>query len=256
MDPINSVQFSNHTGYDVCQGDVLDGKQLLILIEGLEANGLLAGYTHLLTGYIGSASFLAAVVEIAKKLKRVNPQLQFVCDPVLGDDGRCYVPESLVEMYKTDVLPLADVLTPNQFEAEALSGIQIQTEGDAQRACLYLHAHGPRTVIVTSATFLGKQDHLHVLASSRHGTSYRGQEDMCHILVPRLPGSYTGTGDLTAALLLAWLHRLPPEDLPGVLEHVIATVQATLKRTHEEAGEGAELRLVQSKEDIERYAGQ
>lgn len=78
---------------------------------------------------------------------------------------------------------------------------------------------------------------------------------MCRLVVPRLPGSYTGTGDLTSALLLAWLHLLP-EDAPGrlenVLERVIATVQATLKRTHAEAGESAELRLIQSKEDIER----
>lgn len=46
-----------------------------------------------------------------------------------------------------------------------------------------------------------------------------------------------------------------PNNLPGVLERVIATVQATLRRTHDEAGPGAELRLVQSKEDIARYAG-
>lgn len=46
-----------------------------------------------------------------------------------------------------------------------------------------------------------------------------------------------------------------PHDLPGVLERVIATVQATLRRTHDEAGPGAELRLIQSKEDIERCGG-
>ena len=252
VDPINSVQFSNHTGYSVCNGDVLQGEQLLTLVAGLEANGLLQGYTHLLTGYIGSASFLKAVVEVATRLKKLNPDLQYVCDPVLGDDGACYVPESLIEMYKSHIIPLADVLTPNQFEAEVLTGIKIKTESDAQRACLFLHSHGPRTVVVTSAT-LATDDaaHLHVLASQRHGSSWRLQ-DMCRIVVPRLPGSYTGTGDFMAALLLAWLHRLPRGDLEGVLERVIATVHATLRRTHAEAGAGGELRLIQSKEDIER----
>ncbi len=87
-----------------------------------------------------------------------------------------------------------------------------------------------------------------------HGISWRSP-DMCRLLVPRIPGDYTGTGDLTAALLLAWLHLTPgdaPSRLEGVLENVIATVQATLKRTRAEAGESAELRLIQSKEDIER----
>lgn len=99
----DSVQFSNHTGYEVCKGEVMQGEQLLTLVsvracrgrrgwpshpftcrvsssltisspfsecqQGLEANGLLKGYTHLLTGYIGSPSFLKAVVEVAHKLK-------------------------------------------------------------------------------------------------------------------------------------------------------------------------------------------
>ncbi|GAB5034629.1 pyridoxal kinase [Nannochloropsis oceanica] len=254
VDPVNSVQFSNHTGYSTCNGDVLNGAQLLALIDGLERNNLLSCYTHLLTGYIGSASFLQAVVQIALKLKQKNPDLIYVCDPVLGDEGKIYVPEDLVEMYKTLVLPVADVLTPNQFEAEMLTGIKIQNESDAQRACLLLHAHGPRTVVVTSASLEGGYDALHVVGSQRHGISWRSP-DMCRLLVPRIPGDYTGTGDLTAALLLAWLHLTPgdaPSRLEGVLENVIATVQATLKRTRAEAGESAELRLIQSKEDIER----
>ncbi|CAI5987788.1 unnamed protein product [Closterium sp. NIES-65] len=49
VDPINSVQLSNHTGYPTWKGQILDGEQLGALIEGVEANGLLF-YTHLLTG--------------------------------------------------------------------------------------------------------------------------------------------------------------------------------------------------------------
>jgi len=41
-----------------------------------------------------------------------------VCDPVLGDDGKMYVPEALKEIYKKEILPLADVITPNQYELE------------------------------------------------------------------------------------------------------------------------------------------
>ena len=88
VDPILSVQFSNHTGYGCWKGEVMTGEQLQSLVEGLEQNGLLEGYTHLLTGYIGSASMLRTVARLVRKLRTYNPNLVYVCDPVLGDNGR------------------------------------------------------------------------------------------------------------------------------------------------------------------------
>ena len=88
VDPINSVQFSNHTGYSKgFRGQVLQGDQLWELVEGLDANELLS-YTHLLTGYIGSKSFLETVLRVLRRLREVNPDLIYVCDPVLGDNGK------------------------------------------------------------------------------------------------------------------------------------------------------------------------
>lgn len=74
VDAINSVQFSNHTGYKVFKGQVLTDKDLDDLITGLTSNGL-DNYTHLLTGYIGSASFLNRVANLVKHVKTVNPNL-------------------------------------------------------------------------------------------------------------------------------------------------------------------------------------
>jgi hypothetical protein len=121
VDVINSVQFSNHTGYPGGhRGEVLGGDALTALVDGLDTNGLLAGFTHLLTGYIGSASFLRAVADVLRRLRAANPGLVYVCDPVLGDDGRLYVPPGLVTLYAKEVMPLADVVTPNAFETELL----------------------------------------------------------------------------------------------------------------------------------------
>merc|ERR1712212_1211147 len=61
VDYINSVQFSNHTGYSHFKGQILDAEQLGQLFDGLVLNGLHKKYTHLLTGYIGSTSFLEKV---------------------------------------------------------------------------------------------------------------------------------------------------------------------------------------------------
>ena len=59
-----------------------------------------------------------------KTLKSKNPDLIYVCDPVMGDFGPgMYVPESLLPIYKDTIVPLADVCLPNQFEAELITGI-------------------------------------------------------------------------------------------------------------------------------------
>ena len=121
VDAINSVQFSNHTGYEHgFTGDVLGGPALEELISGLEKNGLLSGFTHLLTGYIGSASFLRSVAGVVKRLREANPDIVYVCDPVLGDDGKLYVPEELVQLYAEEIVPLADVVTRNGFAVQLL----------------------------------------------------------------------------------------------------------------------------------------
>lgn len=84
VDSINSVQFSNHTGYAKgVKGDILNGDQLLNLVQGLHENSLLGQTSHLLTGYIGSVSFLEAVVSVRNQLKAANPNLIYVCDPVI-----------------------------------------------------------------------------------------------------------------------------------------------------------------------------
>lgn len=163
VDIINSVQFSNHTGYPLgFEGEVLDGSRLLKLIDGMERNGLLSSYSgdgcpgrigNILTGYIGSESFLIAVVSVVQKLKGLNPKCRYVCDPVLGDNNEFYVPRGLVEIYKREVLPLADVITPNQFEIEQLTGIAILSIQDAQRACCVLHDMGVNLVLITSIVF-------------------------------------------------------------------------------------------------------
>ena len=70
----------------------------------------------LVLGYCGDVSFLRGIVDLVKKLKQKNPNLIYVCDPVLGDDGYYYTPKELMAVYRDEVLSLADVLTPNAFE--------------------------------------------------------------------------------------------------------------------------------------------
>ncbi len=254
VDIINSVQFSNHTGYPFgWEGEVLDGSKLEKLIDGMERNGLLSSSTdssinsderigNILTGYIGSESFLTAVVNVVQKLKRSNPKCRYICDPVLGDMGRFYVPKELVDIYRRDVLPLADVITPNQFEVEQLTRITIRSIHDAQRACRFLHDVGVQLVLITSIVFSDDvvdtsgdcsnsrdpdvqkdqvspppNDSIGMFTSRRKcssnnmsqipnvlddGENEAYLDEQYIVYTPRLAGQFTGTGDVCAALFL------------------------------------------------------
>ncbi|XP_010660340.1 pyridoxal kinase isoform X6 [Vitis vinifera] len=276
VDPINSVQFSNHTGKllilhsnslrtlkpEICQleylagyptfkGQVLNGQQLGDLIAGLEENNLLY-YTHLLTGYIGSVSFLNAVLEVVHKLRSVNPKLTYVCDPVMGDDGKLYVPTELVAIYREKVVPVASMLTPNQFEAELLTGFRIVTEKDGREACNILHASGPSKVVITSINMEGN-----LLLIGSHQKEKGHSPDQFKIVMPKIPAYFTGTGDLMTALLLGWSNKYP-DNLDKAAELAVSSLQALLQRTLADyvkvgfapQSSSLEIRLVQSQDDI------
>lgn len=256
VDAINSVQFANHTGYKLCTGQVLNEKDIVELVDCLIHNDLHKGYTHLLTGYVCSPSFLHAIAKIVKQLKEANPGLIYVCDPVMGDNGKMYVPESLLEIYKNTIIPLADILTPNQYEVELLTGKPVKTLNDALAAIRSLHDAGCNTVVLSSAQFSSDGQQLHALASTITG----GKRTTVTIDIQHLNQTFTGTGDLFSALFLAWMAKT--DNLCTALENTIATLQSVLKRTlqmaQSEAEPGAkftraqlELRLIQSKSDIE-----
>lgn len=251
VDVINSVQFSCHTGYPSLRGQRLQGEDLEALVQGLAENKVL-DHTHLLTGYIGTPSFLREVV----RLRGMLPQdCCYICDPVLGDNGVLYVPRDLVDVYREEVLPVVTVLTPNQFEAELLTQRKIGNLLEAAAACDALHAHGIRTVVLTTldtpdATCGGEA--VAMLLSEVSRLKWLLQ-------LPFITGGpFTGTGDLTAAMILAWT-QLHPHEAPEALERVGAVLQAVLKRTTSVNSEQMiggkrvppELRIVDSKRFIE-----
>jgi pyridoxine kinase len=104
-------------GYPTWGGQLVEPAKLLDIFQGLLTNDL-TDYSYLLTGYIGSPDLLEHIVTIIKTLKTRDPSIIYVCDPVLGDEGRLYVVKELVQLIHDLLIPLADIITPNRFELE------------------------------------------------------------------------------------------------------------------------------------------
>ncbi|XP_050309284.1 pyridoxal kinase [Anthonomus grandis grandis] len=252
VDFVNSVQFSNHTGYSSVKGHVITENELEELFIGLKENGI-ARYTHLLTGYVGSPGFLKQIANILQHLKHENPNIIYVCDPVMGDNGEMYVPQELLPIYKDIILPLATVLVPNLYETEQLTDIKIDTEEKVWEAIEVLHKKGIQVVCVTSLELPVCKGKICIFASSKK----KGHESDLRLkmTIPKINETFTGSGDLFAALLLCFLYK-SGSNLKDSLEKTVAALQAVLTRTFNfTSGKPSlpqykELRLIQSKDDI------
>ncbi|KAI8063167.1 Ribokinase-like protein [Gongronella butleri] len=245
VDVLNTVQFSNHTGYPSWTGGRLDAEQVHHLFDGLENNGLDDQYTHVLTGYIGNVSILKVIESQVKKLKAKIPGLVYVCDPVMGDNGKLYVSPEVVPLYR-DILSVADVITPNQFEAETLSGIKISGLESAKQAANKLHDDGVARIVITTltlpdgeapealrpsdASYALKQEEgqqLYCMTSQRH---LDGTIEQQLIAFPTYKGYFTGTGDLFSAMTVARLQDYP-HSLAQAVFKVVCTVNAITRLT-------------------------
>lgn len=116
VDAVNSISLSNHPDYTGgTKGKSLNPEDVRAIIDGLDANGLL-NYDLIISGYTRSVEIAAETAAAVKRVFEVNPRTIYILDPVLGDDGKFYVPAELTDYFKQNLLPLAEVITPNHFE--------------------------------------------------------------------------------------------------------------------------------------------
>jgi pyridoxine kinase len=235
VDPLNVVHLSNHTGCGVFKGQRMDADGFSTVVDGLRQNGILATYDAVLSGYVGNSAILAELATVVAEVKAAHPAAVFLCDPVCGDNGKLYVKEDVPDTYRDVLLPLADVATPNGFEASVLSGVAVSSRETAQRASDWFHGKGVAVVVITS--FVNAADGATVLFASHRTAAGTARVSLA---VPQVEGYFTGTGDLFSALFLAeWTAA---RDVPASVERSVAVLQAVLRRT---AGSGArDLQLV------------
>jgi pyridoxine kinase len=234
---LNTVAFSNHTGYEKWRGEIVPASEIASLFEGIAELGVLPRCDAVLSGYLGEAETGPVLLDIVSRVKAANRRALFCCDPVMGDIGLgYYVRAGIPEFFRDRALALADIVTPNRFELEWLTGGSVTSLADAGRAAEALRRCGPGIVLATSLDSNG--DQVAAVAA--------GPEGVWAVETPRLPIEATGCGDAVAALFLGWL--LKGQSVPEALAATIAAIYGVIEATMR-AG-GGELALIAAQEEL------
>jgi pyridoxine kinase len=239
---INTVQFSNHTGYGDWSGDIMSLEHITNIFSGLAKRGVLTSIDAVLTGYLGDSTLGTTLLHWLAIIREQNPKLIYCCDPVIGDVGRgIFVRPGVPEFFKTTAINHATILTPNQFELAYLTDMTINTLDDAKRACAMLHQRGVKYVLVTSLMRSdGNPNEIEMLLST--------SAEAFLVATPQLamPINPNGAGDMTAAIFLAKLLETHAPD--HSLKHTMAAVYAVFLKTR--ALNRRELAIIQAQDSL------
>jgi len=236
--PVYTVNFSNHTGYGAWRGPLISPDDVRSVILGIEDRGVFPQIDVVLSGYQGGEGIADVILEAVERVKAVNPNAVYSCDPVMGNaKSGCFVAPAIPVLLRDRVVPAADIITPNQFELGFLTETQPDTLESTLESVDLIRATGPRTVLVTSVERPDREDgSIEMLAVNDSGAWI--------VQTPYIPMKANGSGDVTAALFTAHYRR--SGDLADALARTTSSVFDLLTRTHE-SGE-RELQLVESQE--------
>ena len=238
---INTVQFSNHTGYGSWRGQVFPASLVRDCVGGIEERGALPRCDAVLSGYMGDAEIGEAIFDAAGRVRAANAKAVWCCDPVIGDVGRgVFVRPGIPEFFRDRALPAADIATPNQFELEWLTGGPVTDLAGAKAAVTRLQASGrPRCVLVTSLQIEDTPAGAVELLAAEGGGFWR-------LRTPKLRLSVNGAGDAIAALFL--FHRQRSGSAAEALSAAASSVYGVLR--HTEAAGSREILTVAAQEEF------
>lgn len=214
---VPTVLLSNHPAYPSVYGAVMAPELVANLLRGIEERGTVEAAQIIVTGYIGSPEIAALAADFVRRAKLRNPYLVYLCDPVMGDiKPGYYVPPEVRGAITELLMPLADIISPNRFEFDALTQ----------------SAHTRREDIVVAARALGKD--LVLITGSPNDdetldTFAVTADSAWHVTSPRLVTKASGTGDLLSSLFVA--ARLKGKSIPLALADAVSGIHAILEVT-------------------------
>lgn len=145
------------------------------------------------TGALGNAEIISTVAQRAARFK-----FPLVVDPVMiSKHGMALIDTAAIEVLKTELLPVAFLVTPNLAEASSLTNMPVDSVESMRIAAEKISQLGPANVLVKGGHLSG--DAVDVLWTAGTVHEFRG---------PRIETTHThGTGCVTSAAITAWLAR-------------------------------------------------
>eukprot|EP00835_Amoeboradix_gromovi_P006584 NODE_804_length_4102_cov_0.255309.p4 type:complete len:247 gc:universal NODE_804_length_4102_cov_0.255309:1851-2591(+) len=193
--------FSTHKGHKSFTNLDIDIK---VLVNGLRENKIFPqAFNKVLVGYLGTLKIAEIVYDLLLEVKTSNPKTIIFIDPVMGDNNHLYVERELIEYYKSNICALADVITPNEFEASLLKDMKTV----------------PRVQIVTSKTLSSEKLELNGTVGNQYFSVY----------FDKIQGWYCGTGDIFAAILGCKLENFTMEHIKECCQYAVNCMQLIIR---------------------------
>lgn len=236
--PVYTVNFSNHTGYGAWRGPLIAPDDVAAVIQGIEDRGVFPEIDVILSGYQGGEGIADVIIDAVARVKKANPGAVYACDPVMGNaKSGCFVAPAIPVLLRERVVPVADILTPNQFELGFLTDTEPRSIDSTLESADMLRARGPRTVLITSVERPDREpDTIEMMVVDDAGAWI--------VQTPLIPMKANGSGDVTAALFTAHYRRTG--DAADALARTASSVFDLLSNTYESGSR--ELRLIESQE--------
>jgi len=236
--PVYTVNFSNHTGYGAWRGPVMDPKDVAEVITGVEERGAFGTLDAVLSGYQGSDGIADVIIDAVARVKAANPAALYACDPVMGNaKSGCFVAPAIPALLRDRVVPVADIITPNQFELGFLTDTDPHTIEETLVSADKARAMGPSTILVTSVERPDREEGtIEMMVVDDNGAWI--------VTTPYLPMKANGSGDVTAALFTS--HYAKTRDAADALARTASSVYGLLEQTH--AAGTKELQLIEAQE--------
>lgn len=205
-----------HPGWGDPGGQVASADVLANMWSGIAAQNL--SFDAIVTGYMGSLENVVLSEEIISQMKSRNGELSVIVDPVMGDDGRLYVPVDVADAIMARLLPNADIITPNAWEFSHIVKSDFRTRDDIKSALLDYSG----CALVTSVEHHGM---IGALSYHPKGLTYIGHEAF-----DKIPN---GGGDAITGILTAHvLHGKSEEEAARWAVSSVFSMMKTAVETH------------------------
>lgn len=199
---VPTVVYTTHAGLDGAKGESVSESIIDFSLDYLFKENL----DCFVSGFLNSEYVAQKVIDYLQKNKLAAGKTKVLVDPILGDYPKgLYISSFLAQLIKDKITPLAQAITPNRFEAEFLSGREINDRYSAQETARFLHQLGPELVVITGYLIDSNQGRILDLVS------YQGEqwEISCPLITDK---STSGAGDMySAALAVLWTSGRSPE---------------------------------------------